>query len=180
MSGSGISWAMCKSAPRSRQITMPAPNHSVFYRPDAVPAAQPTASKHWRHEHWRHDKCKLIKKYLKTVAASLLEVVWSMKKAWCQATGWSQCVEFSLVLWHYYDWEGHPATNNWCYLPVKALFHSKWRTKSQVHLLRVSDCVYLSLCFCMHRDKYTQSLTWSRWTWDFVLHLLWKRAFTGK
>jgi len=23
--------------------------HSIFYRPDALPAAQPTASKHWRH-----------------------------------------------------------------------------------------------------------------------------------
>ena len=30
MSGSGISWAICKSAPRSRQMTMPAPHHSVF------------------------------------------------------------------------------------------------------------------------------------------------------
>ena len=30
MSGSGISWAICKSAPRSRQITMPANHHSVF------------------------------------------------------------------------------------------------------------------------------------------------------
>ena len=49
MSGSGISWAICKSAPHSRQITMPAPHHSVFYRPDAIPAAQPTASKHWRY-----------------------------------------------------------------------------------------------------------------------------------
>ena len=45
-SGSGISWAVCKSAPRSRQITTPAPHHSVFYRPDALPATQPTASKH--------------------------------------------------------------------------------------------------------------------------------------
>ena len=48
MSGSGISWTICKSAPRSRQITTLAPHHSVFYRPDALPAAQPTASKHWR------------------------------------------------------------------------------------------------------------------------------------
>ena len=39
---------MCKSAPHSRQITTPEPHHSVFYRPDALPAAQPTASKHWR------------------------------------------------------------------------------------------------------------------------------------
>ena len=40
---------ICKSfAPRSRQITMPVPHHSVFYRPDALPAAHPTASKHKR------------------------------------------------------------------------------------------------------------------------------------
>ena len=30
VSGSGISWAICKSALCSRQITMPAPQHSVF------------------------------------------------------------------------------------------------------------------------------------------------------
>jgi len=49
VSGNGISWAICKSAPSSRQITTPAPHHSVFYRPDSLPATQPTASKHWRH-----------------------------------------------------------------------------------------------------------------------------------
>jgi len=53
MSGSGISWAICKSAPRSRQITMPSPHHSDFYRLDALPAAQPTASKHWSIIHLR-------------------------------------------------------------------------------------------------------------------------------
>ena len=42
VSGSGISWAICKSEPRSRQITTPAPHRSVFYRPDAVLAAQTT------------------------------------------------------------------------------------------------------------------------------------------
>ena len=49
MSGSGIRRAICKSAPCSRQITMPAPHHSGFYRLDALPVAKPTASKHWRH-----------------------------------------------------------------------------------------------------------------------------------
>ena len=39
---------LCHMQVCSRQITMPAPHHSVFYRPDALPAAQPTASKHWR------------------------------------------------------------------------------------------------------------------------------------
>jgi len=29
VSGSGISWAVCKTPPRSRQITTPAPHHSV-------------------------------------------------------------------------------------------------------------------------------------------------------
>ena len=43
---SGISWTMCKSAPRSRQITTPAPHASIFYRLDALPATQPTASEH--------------------------------------------------------------------------------------------------------------------------------------
>ena len=42
MSGSGISLAICKSAPRPRQITTP-----VWW--DDLPATQPTASKHWRH-----------------------------------------------------------------------------------------------------------------------------------
>ena len=43
MSGSGISWAICKSAPRSRQITTPTPHHSVFYRP-VCPSCRPTNS----------------------------------------------------------------------------------------------------------------------------------------
>ena len=46
---SGICWAICKYAPYSRQITMLTSHHLSFYRPDALPAAQPTASKHWRH-----------------------------------------------------------------------------------------------------------------------------------
>ena len=56
LSGNGISWAICKSAPCSRQITTPAPHRSVFYRPDALPATQPTVSKHWR----RRDTVTLI------------------------------------------------------------------------------------------------------------------------
>ena len=57
VSGSGISWAICKSASQSRQTTMPVPHDSRFYRPDALPAAQLTASKHWRQNtkshHWK-------------------------------------------------------------------------------------------------------------------------------
>jgi len=31
VSGSGIRWAICKSAPHSRHITMPVPQHSISY-----------------------------------------------------------------------------------------------------------------------------------------------------
>jgi len=40
VSGSGISWAICKSASRSRQTTMPAPHHSVLQA--GCPSCRPT------------------------------------------------------------------------------------------------------------------------------------------
>jgi len=43
VSGSGISWAICKSAPRSRQTTTPAPHHSVFLQ-TGCPSCRPTNS----------------------------------------------------------------------------------------------------------------------------------------
>jgi len=43
MGGSGISWAVCKSAPSSRQITIPAPYHSVFLQA-RCPSCCPTNS----------------------------------------------------------------------------------------------------------------------------------------
>ena len=69
MSGSGISWAICKSAPRSRQI---GPNHAstsllkFFYRPDALPAAQPTASKHWENVNVKYNIFHLFSASLDT------------------------------------------------------------------------------------------------------------------
>ena len=43
VSGSGISWAICKSAPCSRQITTPAPHHSDFLQA-GCPSCRPTNS----------------------------------------------------------------------------------------------------------------------------------------
>jgi len=39
--GSGISWAICKSAPRSRQITTRTPHHSLFLQA-GCPSCRPT------------------------------------------------------------------------------------------------------------------------------------------
>ena len=47
VNGSGICWAICKVC-TSSQTTTPTSHHSVFYRLDALPATQSTASKHWR------------------------------------------------------------------------------------------------------------------------------------
>ena len=43
VSGSGISWAICKSAPRSRQITTPASHYSGFLQA-GCPSCRPTNS----------------------------------------------------------------------------------------------------------------------------------------
>ena len=37
-----------QKAPIIHTHTTPAPHHSIFYRPDALPAAKPTVWKHWR------------------------------------------------------------------------------------------------------------------------------------
>jgi len=43
VSGSGISWAICKSVSRSRQITTPVPHHSKFSQA-GCPSCRPTNS----------------------------------------------------------------------------------------------------------------------------------------
>ena len=42
MSGSGITWAICKSAPRSRHMTTPAPHHCFLQA--GCPSCRPTNS----------------------------------------------------------------------------------------------------------------------------------------
>jgi len=83
VSSSDISRATCKSAHRSRQITTPAPYHSVFYRPDALPAAQPTVSKHWKQsKHWRQQSVIEKFRYLQNYGYLLLELcskLWTLK-----------------------------------------------------------------------------------------------------
>jgi len=58
---------------------MPAPHHTVFYRPDALPAAQPTASKHWRQ--------KVCNK--RCLVFSLVLVCYIASQRWDTVTRWS-------------------------------------------------------------------------------------------
>jgi len=57
VSGSGISWAICKYTPWPRHIPCQHPT-TVFYRLDALPAAELTVSKYWRHRHMAHTYCE--------------------------------------------------------------------------------------------------------------------------
>ena len=58
---------ICHStALKQRQITTPAPHYSVFYRPDALPAAQPES------KHWRDDKLTQDEKKIKTCLLATL------------------------------------------------------------------------------------------------------------
>ena len=124
MSGSGISWAICKSAPCSRQITTPAPHRSVFYRPDALPAAQPTATKHWFLYSWLYIHCcpawQLVDELYHMSATNkhgllllllLLTAVWRCDgcRAVVCATTWSSCrrtarrarrMQCTVTCWH--------------------------------------------------------------------------------
>jgi len=86
VSGSGISWAICKSARSSRQITMPAPHHAGFYRPDALPATQPTASKHWRHRKSIRPVEKMSDGVLVWLSA------WSELQIVCIWSSWCHCI----------------------------------------------------------------------------------------
>jgi len=89
--GTGIRWTICKSfAPCSRQITMPAPHHSIFCRPDALSDTQPTVSKYWRQKQCQTTEtiyqaprenrgiCGIqnIKNCSKTTAGGFLIVLW--------------------------------------------------------------------------------------------------------
>ena len=101
VSGRGISWTIYKSAPRSRQITAPATHHWSFYRPDALPAAQPTASKHWRHKvmshgSWVHLLLITVKKILSGGVLAWLSV-WSEVQT-CIWPSWCHCHSLSLCL----------------------------------------------------------------------------------
>jgi len=64
VSGSGICWTMCKSAPHPRHPRQ-YPTTQFFYRLDALPAAQPTASKHWRQQSNKISQNSLLPKWLR-------------------------------------------------------------------------------------------------------------------
>jgi len=60
-SSTGISWAVCKSAPRSRQITMPAPHHSVFtgQMPFLPPNQQHQSTECSTTRNYSHQNCRV-------------------------------------------------------------------------------------------------------------------------
>ena len=121
-SGSGISWAICKSAPRSRQITTPASHHSVFYRPDALPATQPTASKHWRNiilmMHGR--ECDIFNR-----GSSYFIVAWPTTRCFAD---WSKRRHVTLFIIEWSTRHGHVTFTKCKHKIYSTLFLFTWHT----------------------------------------------------
>jgi len=74
VSGSGISWAMCKSASHSKQITTPAPHHSVFtgWTPFLTPNQQRQSTEGSNDIHQQHPE----KTQTWTVISNITETGW--------------------------------------------------------------------------------------------------------
>ena len=68
VSGSGISWAICKSAPCSRQITMPVPHHSKFFtgRMPFLPPNQQRQSTEGKRQSSQYCEMSDVKKIVQT------------------------------------------------------------------------------------------------------------------
>ena len=125
VSGSGISWAICKSAPRSRQITTPA-THSVFYRPNALPAAQPTASKHWSQYRTTTTKQLLPSTSLCSASDVSWDHIWThTAHICCWAPAVQQSINISWLLgpqqqtrdgWTHKQTDGCSTVSPWCVL----------------------------------------------------------------
>ena len=81
VSGSGISWAICKSAPHTRQITTPAPHHSVFLQA-GCPSCRPTNS------------IKALK------ASDKIYEKWH-RNIHCRQNGYNCCHNTEVFLWRY-------------------------------------------------------------------------------
>ena len=114
VSGSGISWAICKSASRSRQITMPAPHHSFFYRLDALPATQPTALK--------EIYCKVSYKYTAECKTKLLR---NNNTTVNMYFGFSSYSTHTLVTVHFTPQRKQSATSHAVHFNVSETFTNK-------------------------------------------------------
>ena len=80
VSGSGISWARCKSAPCSRQTTTPAPHHSVFT--GRMPFLAPNQQRQ---------------------STEGSEIKWKWERKWCLHGHWKRSQQLTLQVMHTFD-----------------------------------------------------------------------------
>ena len=112
------------------QTTTPTSHHSVFYRPDALPDAQPTASKHWR-------QCRLCRF---SYAASYLHSLWSVDSCW-------QCTHiytFYSPLDCVRDHPGKPVPESTCILLKQKTYANLHITQTDNHTNTLSLSFYRS------------------------------------
>ena len=104
MSGSGISWALCKSAPRCRQATTPAPHHSVFTgRMSLLPPNQQCQSNEGQ-------LCYVMRLYISCCRQSLTTALFPPIFA-----------PFRLIMWPLDYIGARTATNSHCYSNISSI-----------------------------------------------------------
>ena len=74
VSDSGISWAICKSVPRSRQTTTPAPQHSVFSQAGCSSCCPTNSVKALKRLNWSTKRCIIIIIIIITTTPAPLEL----------------------------------------------------------------------------------------------------------
>ena len=149
MSGSGISWAICRSAFCSRQITTPAPHHSVFLQA-GCPSCRPTNAV---------DTTSISKTTWSVVLACHSCVKWTVVPAVIDARSVT-------VRWHAVV----QGTSS-----VARMDHNRWRISWISPLLPCTYCILrcqsLTVCVCLANVK---CLFWGCWV--FIEKACKKRA----
>jgi len=114
-----------------------------FYRPDALPAAQPTASKHWRHLPTKHKSLEITSRY-STGSQKLhhcCPLVNKVDNTWVQRSlGYPQSAP---SCWG----RSGPTHNTWFIQPQSA--HPKCHLDNFIHFLRA----HLTLMANRHTDR---------------------------
>ena len=119
MSGSGISWAICKSAPRSRQITMPAAHRSVFFtgRMPFLPPNQQLQSTEGK-KTVQDSRCYMAQACAYLHCHHLNDPWWLRWIWWIQWTLHNSTIQYSTLQIFNYSWKSYMYTINgfiWCH-----------------------------------------------------------------
>jgi len=123
-SGSGISWAICKSAPCSRQITTPVPHHSVFTgrMPFLPPNQQRQSTDGIRSKHIIMVSCLSVHPSVHLSVPGTARAAAAVYGSSQAVQRWATCIVG--CIWHS-DCVGNEVQHTWCSCDIVLCFFSR-------------------------------------------------------